>query len=187
MTITLPEDRMPETEVALLLAFHLLNQPGSSGVAEVAIDEAQVRIGGNEIFPMADFLADSQWAQVEQRGRNNWQGFYEKDGQRLEIHARSGAGDVVASVGTKRFRAECKGGPRIKKPGSREYPLLRGALGQLLTVENVEDADVMVAAVPFSSKFQSLADAWRDRPLVANSRIEIVLVHRNGDIEGLGS
>jgi hypothetical protein len=185
LNISLPEDRMPEAEVALLLAFHLLNQPGSSGVAEVAIDGAQVRVGENEIFPMANFLADSQWTQVEQRGRNSWQGDYERNGHRLEVHARSGVGDVVAFVGARRFRAECKGGPYFKKPGSREYPLLRGALGQLLTVEHVDEGDVMVAAVPHTPRFKRLADDWRDRPIVANSKIEIVLVHRNGTIEGL--
>ncbi len=59
-------------------------------------------------------------------------------------------------------------------------------MGQLLTVQHVEDNDVMAAAVPHTPQFKRLADAWRDRPLIATSKIEIVLVHRNGDVEGLG-
>jgi len=169
---------------SLLLAFYHLNQPDSSGLAEVAIDGAQVRVGENEIFPITCNLSECQWTQDEQRGRKEWQGIYERDGQHLKIHSTPGVGDVVRSVGPTRFRAECKGGPLIRSPGGRELPILRGALGQLLTVEHVEDNDVMVAAVPFSPNLKSLADAWRDRPLVANSKIEIVLVHRNGSLEG---
>ena len=108
MTVPLPEDRMPEAEVSLLLAIYLLDRPDSSGVAKVAIDGAQVRVGENEIFPIAHFLSKHQWAQVEQRGRNEWQGIYERDGQRLVIHSTPGVGDVVSSVGTTRFRAECR-------------------------------------------------------------------------------
>ena len=79
MTVPLPEDRMPEAEVSLLLAFYLLEHPDSSGLAEVTIDGAQVMVGENRIFPIADFLSGRGWTQVEQRGRNDWQGSYEKD------------------------------------------------------------------------------------------------------------
>jgi hypothetical protein len=185
MTVYLPEDRMPEAEVALLLAVYLLDRPGSSSVAEVAIDGAQVRVGDNEIFPITDYLSERNWTQVEQRGSREWQGVYERDKQRLVIHARPGVGDVVATVGSMRLRAECKGGPLITRPGSREYRILWGVLGQLLTVEHIEDDDIMVAALPFSPKFSSLADRWRNRPLVINSKIEIVLIHRDGTVEGL--
>jgi hypothetical protein len=185
MAVSLPQDRMPEAEVSLLLALYLLNLPKSSGVAEVAIDGAQVRVGENQIFPITDFLSHSGWTQVEQRGRNDWQGFYERDRKRLEVHARPGIGDVAVTVGPKKVRAECKGGPLIRRPGGRERPILQSTLGQLLTVEHVADNDVMVAAVPHTMQFKRLADAWRHRPLVANSKIEIVLVNHNGDVDGL--
>lgn len=185
MTLSLPEDRMPEAEVSLLLAFHLLEHPDSGGAAEVAIDGAQVRVGDNQIFPIADFVFHSGWTQVGQRGTNDWQGTYGKDGKHLVIHARPGVGDVVATVGSTRVRAECKGGPLVRRPGSRERPILQGVLGQLLTVEHMEGNDIMVAAVPHTPQFKRLADAWRERPLVADSRIEIVLVHRNSNVEGL--
>jgi hypothetical protein len=38
-----------------------------------------------------------------------------------------------------------------------EYPLLREALGQLLTVEEVGEDDVLVAAVPKAATFSRLA------------------------------
>jgi len=176
---------MPEAEVSLRLAFYLLALPGSQGVAEVAIDGAQIRVHGSEVFPIATFLADAGWKQVRQVGKNDWQGWYERKGQRLRIHATSGVGDVVAVVGDKQIRAECKGEPLVKKPGSREYPILRGALGQVVTVEEVEANDLLVVAVPDTARFRRLANKWGKAPLVARSGIQIVLVSRGGAVEGL--
>lgn len=53
----------------------------------------------------------------------------------LHISCRSGIGDVVCDINSKRVRAECKGGPLVQRRGSPEYPRPREALGQLLTVE----------------------------------------------------
>jgi hypothetical protein len=185
MAYKLPEDRMPEAEVSLRLAFHLLAMPDSQGTAEVAIDGAQIRVHGSQVFPIATFLLDMGWKQVEQQGKNPWQGSYERKGQRLWIHSCSGVGDVVVQVGTKRYRAECKGGPLIKRRGSQEYPKLRGALGQVLTVEEKEPNDVLAVAVPHTPRFQRLAEKWRRAPLIICSGIQIVLVGRDGKVEGL--
>ena len=125
------------------------------------------------------------WHQVEQSGKNDWQGWYERHGQRLRVHSRSGVGDVVAQVGARRVRVECKGGPLIKRPGSQEYPSLRGALGQIMTVDAVEKGDVLAVAVPLTPQFRRLADRWRKAPLVVHSGVQIVLVDRDGIIEGL--
>jgi hypothetical protein len=185
MRSSLPQDRMPEAEVSLRLAFHLLSLPGSEGSAQVAIDGAQVRVGKDEIFPMSLFLKRHGWEQVEQIGKNPWQGQYRKAGSRLTIHSTPGVGDVVATVGTKRVRAECKGGPLIRSPSSREYPILRELLGQALTVARIHDDDISAVAVPRSDKFSQLAGRWRDAPLVIRSQIQIVLVGRDGTVEGL--
>lgn len=185
MTERLPKDRMPEAEVSLRLASYLLDRPESEGRAEVGIDGAMVRVGAKEIFPIEAFLVQEGWEQLSQAGKNTWQGTYEKNGCRLMIHAKSGVGDVVAAVGSERIRAECKGGPLENDASSSEYKRLREALGQLLTVERVEASDVMVAAVPRTATFQRLARTWRTRPLVIASSIRMVLVGRNGTVEGL--
>ena len=176
---------MPEAEVALRLAFHLLDRSDSHGSAEVAVDGAIVRIGQNKIFPIEAFMTHEGWEQTAQIGKNAWQGSYEKGGSRLSIHARSGVGDVVALVGSERIRAECKGGPLVAKAGSPEYRRLRETLGQLLTVERVEVGDLMVAAVPHTGRFLRRARNWQSRPLLARSGIRIVLVGRNGIVHGL--
>ena len=181
---SIPEDRMPEAEVALRLAFFLLSLPDSEGLAKVAIDGAQVRVHGAQVFPVIPFLGEDGWEQVE-KGNKPWQGLYQMGDHQLRIHARSGEGDVVVRVGAKRIRTECKGGPRVKKPGSPEYGILRAALGQVMTVEEIEENDVLIVAVPSTDRFAKLACRWRNRPLVMRSGIQIVLVGRDGTVEGL--
>ncbi|MDP9439565.1 MAG: hypothetical protein M3P49_12630 [Actinomycetota bacterium] len=183
MRVALPEDRMPEAEVALRLAFHLLDRPGGDGVAEVALDGMQVRSRTVEVFPIEGFLESEGWVQTRQEGKNDWQGTYERSGFRLEVHARSGVDDVVWRAGARRIRAECKGGPIAVRKGSPEYPSLREALGQLLTVKRIEEGDVMVAAVPDTDRFRRLAREWASAPLVERSGIRIVLVGRDGSVE----
>ncbi|HYH23379.1 MAG TPA: hypothetical protein VD995_32590 [Azospirillum sp.] len=186
-TVALPTDRMPEAEVALRLAFHLLDQPGSGGHAEVAVDGAMVRVAGRDIFPLAAFLAATSWQQVERspNAGNAWQGRYRRGNHALTVHARSGVGDVVARVGTRRIRAECKGGPLVPRKGSPEYPILQKGIGQVVTIEGVAPEDLIVVAVPATPRFATLRERWRDRPLFAATAIRIVLVGRDGRVDGL--
>jgi hypothetical protein len=52
-------------------------------------------------------------------------------------------------------------------------------------VEQVEPQDQLIVAVPLSTKFRQLADKWRRAPLVQRCGIGIVLVGRDGTVEGL--
>lgn len=180
-----PDDRMPEAEVALLLAFHLLDRPDSHGEVDVAIDGAQVRIAKDVIFPIAEFLDAHGWKQTEQAGKNPWQGSFQRGGQVLRVHSRSGVGDVVARIGEKRIRAECKKGNLIKRASNPEYGILREALGQILTVEEIHRNDIMVVAAPLAEGFMKLAAQWSQRPLMVRSKIRILLVGRDGSVMGL--
>jgi hypothetical protein len=63
--------------------------------------------------------------------------------------------------------------------------LLREALGQLLTIEEVTDTDVLVVAVPGTVAFRARAEAWQHRPLLKRAKIRFVLVGRDGTVEGL--
>ena len=185
MDYQLPDDPMPEAEVSLRLAFHVMGLQRKQSPVRIAIDGAQIHVHGSQVFRILPFLEDHGWEQVEQKGKNPWQGWYENGKRELRIHSHPGEGDVVATVRSRRLRAECKSGPLIKKPGSREYPKLRQALGQILTVQQVEPRDRLIVAVPLSPKFRQLADRWRTAPLVQRCRIGIVLVGRDGAVEGL--
>lgn len=54
-----------------------------------------------------------------------------------------------------------------------------------MTIEEVETNDVLVVAVPQSEAFRNLAARRRNRPLIEATDIHLVLVHRNGSVEGL--
>jgi hypothetical protein len=183
--VTLPLDRMPEAEVALRLAFYLLGQPTSAGHADVAVDGASVLVSQAEIFPISKFMIEGQWRLTAQSGKNAWHGLYSRGAQTLRLHSQSGIGDVVASVGSIRFRAECKKGPLVKKDGSPEYRLMRETIGQLMTVEEVAEGDRLVVAVPLTDRFRRLALQWAVRPLIAKAKINFALVGRDGKVEGL--
>lgn len=112
-------------------------------------------------------------------------GRYQKLEQSLLVTAQSGTGDVVANIGTRRVRAESKKGNLFRKKGSPEYPLLREAIGQLMTIEQVETNDALVVAVPLSDGFRNLATRWRSCPLIEGADIHFALVGRDGSVEGL--
>jgi hypothetical protein len=92
---------------------------------------------------------------------------------------------LAVLVGPRHIRIECKGGPWVKKPGSPEYRILRAVPGQAFTVEDIEENDVLAVAVPRTDRFAKLACRWRNSPLVTGSGIQIVLVGRDGTVEGL--
>jgi hypothetical protein len=182
----LPDDRMPEAEVALRLAEFILSLPGSGAMASVAIDGASIKVGDAVIFDIGRFMADTGWEQTKepQVGRNAWTGTYQRGDKTIRVHSRPGEGNVVATVNGRRIVAECKKGPLVRKPGSPEYPLLITALGEALLFEVSAD-DIVVAAVPDTPVFRKLAETWRSRPLVRRAGIRIALVARDGAVSGL--
>lgn len=177
-------NKMPEAEVSVRLAEHLADPSRSSGPIEVAIDGAQVKVKDKVIFPLSEFLADSGWSISS---ANEWRGVYSKNGfNNIIIHSAPGKGDVVAPLTDGRLlRVESKKGSLTRSKSSQEYPLVREALGQLLTIEEVSEKDVLAVAVPWSPKFSELATRWRKAPLISRFQIKILLVRRSGAVDGL--
>ena len=175
---------MAEAEVSVRLAEYLANPTRSTGIIEVAIDGAQVKVKNKVIFPLAEFLADSGWSITN---ANKWRGIYEKPGfNKIVIHSTPGKGDVVAPLKSgETLRVESKKGPLTRSKSSKEYPLVREALGQLLTMDEVSDRDILAIAVPWTQKFSELASRWRHAPLISRFGIKLILVHRSGEVEGL--
>jgi hypothetical protein len=62
---------------------------------------------------------------------------------------------------------------------------MREALGQLLTISNVNDDDILAIAVPKSPKFDELAARWRRAPLIQRFGIRLLTVDRDNRVEGL--
>jgi len=178
--------RMPEAEVSLRLAFWLIETKRVNSDVRVAIDGAQVATGEIIHFPLIDFMTSTGWKCAGPPTR--WQGIYRCGSYDtgIEIHSRPGVGDVVAELRDGRvLRVECKKGPLTLVSGSPEYPLLRSVLGHLLTLDEVNESDIIAVAVPKSARFPELAARWRAAPLVRRCGIHILLVGRDNQVEGL--
>jgi hypothetical protein len=180
------EDKMSEAEVTLRLAISLIESGHVVGDVQTAIDGAQVKTGNTTHFPIIEFLNTHGWESQTQRER--WQAKYlnKKYAVSIIVHSNSGEGDLVADLKSgQRLRVESKKGPLKRSKSSQEYPLIREAIGQLITIEHVNESDLLAVAVPKSEKFDALAELWRKRPLVRKAGIYIITVGRDGSISGL--
>lgn len=177
--------RMSEAEVSLRLAVHLASSGRATTSISVAIDGAQVKVGQTEHFNIAAFMRQLGWLAESTTAR--WQGVYvnPKATVKIYVHSNSGLGDVTTTLGTGHmFIAEAKKGPLTRSKSSAEYPLLREALGQLLTIEEVPDNALLAVAVPAGERFRELAERWRNAPLIRRIGIRILTVAPSGAIEG---
>jgi len=182
----LPKDKMPEAEVTLRLALFLVYGDHTHHDVVCAIDGAQVKTGNIVHFPIVAFLNSEGWYGLEQD--NKWQCKYnhKEYSQSIIVHSSAGEGDLVSIlVNGYTLRVESKKGPLLRVKGSKEYPLIREAIGQLMTIEHANDNDILAVAVPESDKFIDLAVQWRDRPLMKHTGIHIITVNRNNQITGL--
>jgi hypothetical protein len=179
------QQRMPEAEVSLRLAFWLIERGYAVGPVDVAIDGAQLQVRDKVHFDLVGFMARSGW--VKRGNGQVWQGdWVDSNGQScIRIHSNPGRSDVVAHLNSgKSLRVECKKGPLVRSQSSQEYPLLREALGQLLTVAEVGVDDLLAVAVPDTPKFRTLAQRWRNALLIARFGIRILTVDRVGHVYG---
>ena len=185
-TVELDQSTMAEAEVSLRLAFHLIDGKHSEGPVVVAIDGASVKCHGREIFPVAAFLISNGWSRID-GDETEWKGLWcNTNGKQIEVHAKSGVGDVVATLRDgRRLRAEAKKGPLIKREGSKEYPLIREAIGQLMTASSANPDDLPIVLVPSSAKFNQLASDWNQLPLMQAAGIRIVTIDRNNQPRNL--
>ena len=182
----LSEVKMSEAEVSIRLALYLLHQNLVESDVEVAIDGAQIKTGGQVHFPIDEFLAQNNCTGVTLG--TSWQRTYSvpANGCRIVIHSNPGRGDVVARLRSGHtLRVESKKGPLARSSSSQEYPLLREAIGQLMTIETVGPGDLLAVAVPKSTKFEELAARWRRAPLIHRLGIRLLLVDRTNRVEGL--
>lgn len=182
----LPEDNMPEAEVTLRLAMALIENKSVTSDVVVAIDGAQVKTGNRVHFPIVEFLEAHGW--TSPNAEKKWQCTYRNSSfmHTIIVHSSSGEGDLVTTLlSGKVLRVESKKGPLVRSKSSQEYPLIREAIGQLMTVEHASSNDILAVAVPESEKFTALAQQWRNRPLLVGAGIQIATVGRDNKISGL--
>ncbi|MFZ1731632.1 MAG: hypothetical protein WBQ23_04305 [Bacteroidota bacterium] len=177
--------RIPEAQVSLLLAMWLIDNGLSKDTVSVSIDGAMVRVHGKEIFNPVSFLADKGWQRNEPQTK--WSGTYcrENSNCTIHVHSRPGEGDVTTVMPDgRRFIAECKKGNAAPSRSNPEYSRIREALGQILTMEEVNESDILAITVPSSIKSVALAMKWRRAPLVKRAGIKILTIDTDGNVVG---
>lgn len=183
--MTIPT-RMSEAEVSLRLAIFLIVSELAASDVEVALDGAQIRLGDVQYFDVGQFLGKEGWRPEQDLPR--WQCRYLLQSREfgLVVHSQSGKGDVTATLRSgQRLVVEAKKGTLTASSSSSEYPLVREALGQLLTLESVPQNALLAIAVPHGVRFIKLAERWRTAPLVVQSGIRILTVAPTGEVFGL--
>jgi hypothetical protein len=179
-------EKMSEAEVSLRVAFYLLDRDLAASDVQVAIDGAQVKTGNAVHFNLAEFIAQNACTPLAPF--SSWQGTYCRAGAafHIMIHSNPGRGDVVALLRSGHtLRVESKKGSLSPSPSSSEYPLVREAIGQLMTIEKVDVDDILAVAVPKSAKFTELTTRWRSAPLIRRLGIRLLTVDGENGVEGL--
>jgi len=178
---------MSEAEVSLRLALYLLRSGAVTADVIVALDGAQIQTQKVIHFDLVSFL---QAERCIGTGGARWQCRYSVQGSPfgLVIHSSPGQGDVVAQLANGRtLRVESKKGPLERSASSPEYKLMREAIGQLMTITEVESNDMLAVAVPLSAKSSELAGRWQTAPLIERVGIQFILVDKSGLVHGLES
>jgi hypothetical protein len=129
-------------------------------------------------------MIEEGWIQFEQCTEFPWLGTYEKEKRRLIVSSNSRGGDVIAQIGDRRVRAECKKGNLGRTKGNPENRLIHEAIGQLMTIEDYSKGDILLVAVP-DGLSQRAKRNWLSRPLMKATGISLVLVSRDGTVDGL--
>lgn len=176
---------MSEAEVSLLLAIHLIASQRSTSDVQVAIDGAQVKIGDNHHFKVIEFMRSRGWEQEQASDR--WQCKYTdaRYGRSIVVHSQSGQGDVTAKLTNgESLLVESKKGTLTNSKSSSEYPLIREALGQLITLESIPEKVQLAVAMPHGERFVKLAERWRKAPLIVRAGIRLLTVSPTGEVDG---
>lgn len=175
---------MSEAEVSLRVAMYLIENSKVDGDVAVAIDGAQVKTGDTVHFDIDSFFKTV--GIFNQNTNDKWQGIYHYRNfeSKIIIHSRPGEGDVFARLKSgKSIVIESKKGDLVRKPGGKEYPLIREAIGQLVTTEKVLHNSSIFVAIPKSAKNCELVDRWSNAPLVRKLELGFIMIDRNQNLE----
>ena len=174
---------MTEAEVILRLAVHYMSNGFTKETVTVSIDGAHVKTGNTVHFDIFGFLREIGLRKVDTEPER-WQGTYsydEGDGL-LVISSTPGIGDVnIKLLDGQVIYAECKKGKNDKR--GQEYPLMREAIGQLMTGCDFVDGVIPMVAVPLTDKSKTLAERWSKLTQINNLGIKFALISEDGNVE----
>lgn len=173
---------MTEPEVSLYIALYYIRNGLTTNHVMVSIDGAHVKTKDNVHFDIWKFFAEHEFIKIDSNG-NRWQGEY-KVGEydaHIIISSNPGKGDVnILTRDGRTIVVESKKGKSDKR--GQEYPLMREAIGQLMTGSTWFDTLEPVVAVPYTEKSKELADRWSVLPQIKKVGIKFFLIKEDGDL-----
>lgn len=175
---------MREAEVSLYVALYYIKNQLTDEDVKVSLDGAHVKIKDTIYFDIYGFLSKNLCHKVDGT-IDSWQGVYKVEGYKpkLIISSTPGIGDVnIVSLDGKHIYVESKKG-KDKNRSNSEYPLMREAIGQLMTGCQLDEQLIPVVAVPYSEKSHELARRWSQFKQIEMVGIKFMLVHEDGTIE----
>ena len=173
---------MTEPEVSLRLAIYYIKNHLTEQDVKVSIDGAQIKTGKALHFDIKGFLSENHCKKTD-GDFDRWQGQYCITGQKAKIIIESipGYGDVqILLQNGKTLFVESKKSKHGKS--SQEYPLMREAIGQLMTSSFMNEQTIPAVAVPYTKKSFELAKRWSKLELIQKTGIRFILVQDNGNI-----
>ena len=173
---------MLEAEVILRLAMYYIDNNLTKENVTVSIDGAHVKTGNTIHFDIFKFLTDNNFLKLDNES-DRWQGVYSYNGNksRIIIISKPGIGDVnVRLENGKLIYVECKKGKKDKR--GQEYPLMREAIGQVMTSCDITEDIIPMVAVPYSEKSKELAKRWSKLTQIKNLGIKFALVCEDGKV-----
>ena len=174
---------MKEAEVSLKIALYYIKNGYTEKDVQVSLDGAHIKTGNKIVFDITYFMNKNACKKKEDDGK--WQGTYEVEGYkpRIIVSSTPGVGDVnIHMIDGKQLFVESKKGQEKNRSNS-EYPLMREAIGQLMTGCPMTDNMVPVVAVPYTEKSYELARRWSELKQIQAVGIKFILVHENGEID----
>lgn len=173
---------MTEAEVILYLAMHYIRNGFTKEHVAISIDGAHIKTGNTVHFDIFAFLEDKGFQKLDNE-ITRWQGEYtfsEYDNH-IIISSTPGIGDVnVKLIDGSVVYAECKKGKNDKR--GQEYPLMREAIGQLMTGCDFTDGVIPMVAVPYTNKSKELAERWSKLTQIKNLGIKFALIYEDGNV-----
>ena len=173
---------MTEAEVILKIALYYIKNDLTSENVKVSIDGAHIQTSGQLHFNINSFMQKNNCYKNDD-AESRWQGFWKVNGYtpQIEISSVPGIGDVNILLPSKELLwFECKKGKADKR--GQEYPLMREAIGQLMTNEYIPDNAIPIVAVPYTEKSFNLATKWSQLKQIKISNIRFILVKENGEL-----
>ena len=173
---------MQETEVSLRVALYYIQHKLTNEDVTVSIDGAHIKTGEKIHFDIWSFLSDNGCKKIE-GDSDRWQGKYQVFccSEHIIITSEAGIGDVnVQLLDGKKLYVESKKGKENKS--GQEDPLMREAIGQLMTGRELTKDIIPAVAVPYSDKTYELATRWCEYSQIKKIGIRFILVKADGDI-----